>query len=174
MTPAGLEPANPGSVGRCLIHWATGPYACLGRHANKSGKEDCCCDTCWCILCGSTFVYVQIVFCKKTFCTTNVLYKDFACAANLFNCFSMWQKRREKQSFPPLRMHVDAPVSHLEKGTRTIMSTQKIKLVGLENANVSVTRKDEKNSFWRPPGGEMENLIWPRRLPGLAGLAGLA
>ena len=29
MTPAGLEPAIPGSVGRCLIHWATGPYASL-------------------------------------------------------------------------------------------------------------------------------------------------
>ena len=27
MTPAGLEPAIPGSVGRCLIHWATGPAA---------------------------------------------------------------------------------------------------------------------------------------------------
>ncbi len=25
MTPAGLEPAIPGSVGQCLIHWATGP-----------------------------------------------------------------------------------------------------------------------------------------------------
>ena len=25
VTPAGLEPAIPGSVGRCLIHWATGP-----------------------------------------------------------------------------------------------------------------------------------------------------
>ena len=25
MTPAGLEPAIPGPVGRCLIHWATGP-----------------------------------------------------------------------------------------------------------------------------------------------------
>ena len=25
MTPAGLEAAIPGSVGRCLIHWATGP-----------------------------------------------------------------------------------------------------------------------------------------------------
>ena len=25
MTPAGLESAIPGSVGRCLIHWATGP-----------------------------------------------------------------------------------------------------------------------------------------------------
>ena len=25
MNPAGLEPAIPGSVGRCLIHWATGP-----------------------------------------------------------------------------------------------------------------------------------------------------
>ena len=24
LTPAGLEPAIPGSVGRCLIHWATG------------------------------------------------------------------------------------------------------------------------------------------------------
>ena len=28
MTPAGLEPAIPGSVGRCLIHWATGPIGC--------------------------------------------------------------------------------------------------------------------------------------------------
>ena len=27
MTRAGLEPAIPGSVGRCLIHWATGPVA---------------------------------------------------------------------------------------------------------------------------------------------------
>ena len=25
MNPAGLEPAIPGSVGRCIIHWATGP-----------------------------------------------------------------------------------------------------------------------------------------------------
>ena len=25
MISAGLEPAIPGSVGRCLIHWATGP-----------------------------------------------------------------------------------------------------------------------------------------------------
>ena len=23
MTPAGLEPSIPGSVGRCLLHWAT-------------------------------------------------------------------------------------------------------------------------------------------------------
>ena len=28
MTPAGLEPAIPGSVGRCLIHWATGALLC--------------------------------------------------------------------------------------------------------------------------------------------------
>ena len=27
MTPAGLKPAIPGSVSRCLIHWATGPLA---------------------------------------------------------------------------------------------------------------------------------------------------
>ena len=26
-TPAGLEPAIPGSVGRCLIHWANRPTA---------------------------------------------------------------------------------------------------------------------------------------------------
>ena len=31
MTPAGLEPAIPGSVGRCLIHWATGPIAMLSQ-----------------------------------------------------------------------------------------------------------------------------------------------
>ena len=29
VTPAGLEPAIPGSVGRCLIHWATGPLIFL-------------------------------------------------------------------------------------------------------------------------------------------------
>ena len=28
MTQAGLEPAIPSSVGRCLIHWATGPSDC--------------------------------------------------------------------------------------------------------------------------------------------------
>ena len=33
MTPAGLEPAIPGSVGRCLIHWATGPVV---------SKQDSC------------------------------------------------------------------------------------------------------------------------------------
>ena len=32
MTPAGLEPAIPGSVGRCLIHWATGPPDCGKAH----------------------------------------------------------------------------------------------------------------------------------------------
>jgi hypothetical protein len=34
--PAGLEPAIPGSVGRCLIHWATGPDT-----IDASGKHDC-------------------------------------------------------------------------------------------------------------------------------------
>jgi hypothetical protein len=29
MTPAGLEHAIPGSVGRCFIHWATGPMIYL-------------------------------------------------------------------------------------------------------------------------------------------------
>ena len=36
MTPAGLEPAIPDSVGRCLIHWATGPLmdvSCSGAIA---------------------------------------------------------------------------------------------------------------------------------------------
>ena len=31
MTPAGFEPAIPGSVGRCLIHWATGPLSARHR-----------------------------------------------------------------------------------------------------------------------------------------------
>ena len=31
MTPVGLEPTIPGSVGRCLIHWATGPVSALPR-----------------------------------------------------------------------------------------------------------------------------------------------
>ena len=34
MTPAGLEPAIPGSVGRCLIHWVKGP--CLRTVAVSS------------------------------------------------------------------------------------------------------------------------------------------
>ena len=40
MTPAGLEPAIPGSVGRCLIHWATGPIENLGtnKHLSFAGK----------------------------------------------------------------------------------------------------------------------------------------
>ena len=43
MTPAGLEPAIPGSVGRCLIHWATGPMmqalvsvVCNSKRFNKN------------------------------------------------------------------------------------------------------------------------------------------
>ncbi len=36
MTPAGLEPAIPGSVGRCLIHWATGPDSVLGHIATAA------------------------------------------------------------------------------------------------------------------------------------------
>ena len=31
MTPVGLEPTIPGSVGRCLIHWATGPLSARHR-----------------------------------------------------------------------------------------------------------------------------------------------
>ena len=31
MTPVGLEPTIPGSVGRCLIHWATGPVSARPR-----------------------------------------------------------------------------------------------------------------------------------------------
>ena len=31
MTPAGLEPAIPGSVDRCFFHWATGPWVCKSR-----------------------------------------------------------------------------------------------------------------------------------------------
>ena len=39
MTPAGLEPAIPGSVGRCLIHWATGPLA-LRSFAHPSYRSE--------------------------------------------------------------------------------------------------------------------------------------
>ena len=40
MTPAGLEPAIPGSVGRCLIRWATGPVTCpLGRLQSSSALQ---------------------------------------------------------------------------------------------------------------------------------------
>ena len=38
MTPAGLEGAIPGSVGRCLIHWATGPPA-LQKQGEQERRE---------------------------------------------------------------------------------------------------------------------------------------
>ena len=38
MTPAGLEPAIPSSVGRCLIHWATGPDDDMG-HVNRPKEQ---------------------------------------------------------------------------------------------------------------------------------------
>ena len=37
MTLAGLEPAAPGSVGRCLLHWATGPLTMV--QALKNGQR---------------------------------------------------------------------------------------------------------------------------------------
>jgi hypothetical protein len=40
MTPAGLEPAIPGPVGRCLIHWATGPIA-FSRNAQQLVQGGC-------------------------------------------------------------------------------------------------------------------------------------
>ena len=39
MTPAGLEPAIPGSVGRCLIHWATGPSKSTSGIANNRKRN---------------------------------------------------------------------------------------------------------------------------------------
>ena len=43
MTPAGLEPAIPDSVGRCLIHWATGPAgALLQTQAIRGGHSWAC------------------------------------------------------------------------------------------------------------------------------------
>ena len=41
MTPAGLEPAIPGSVGRCLIHWATGPCDIRQPINSNSSKASC-------------------------------------------------------------------------------------------------------------------------------------
>jgi hypothetical protein len=53
MTPAGPEPAIPGSVGRWLIHWATGPDGSVAptwasflghpwrlRHASQPGPKE--------------------------------------------------------------------------------------------------------------------------------------
>ena len=52
MTPAGLEPAIPGSVGRCLIHWATGPSgALLQTQAIRGGHSWACrITTGWCLV----------------------------------------------------------------------------------------------------------------------------
>ena len=36
MTLVGLEPTIPGSVGRCLIHWATGPVGDSRMQSNKT------------------------------------------------------------------------------------------------------------------------------------------
>lgn len=36
MTPVGLEPTIPGSVGQCLIHWATGPSSFLTTLQSKN------------------------------------------------------------------------------------------------------------------------------------------
>ena len=36
MTPVGLQPTIPGSVGRCLIHWATGPPSLRDQPANQT------------------------------------------------------------------------------------------------------------------------------------------
>jgi hypothetical protein len=41
-TPAGLEHSTPGSAGRCLIHWATGPAARDRRFAVAFGRAACC------------------------------------------------------------------------------------------------------------------------------------
>ena len=42
MTPAGLEPAIPASVGRCLIHWATGPCALCDPAWALLWRDKCC------------------------------------------------------------------------------------------------------------------------------------
>jgi hypothetical protein len=56
MTPAGLEPAIPGSVGRCLIHWATGPCAL--------------CDPAWALLWRDEFCeHIPRNLCWSYFCT---------------------------------------------------------------------------------------------------------
>ena len=36
MTPVGLQPTIPGSLGRCLIHWATGPPSLRDQPANQT------------------------------------------------------------------------------------------------------------------------------------------
>ena len=41
MTPAGLEPAIPGSVGRCLIHWATGPLVDSMQNVQDAKARRC-------------------------------------------------------------------------------------------------------------------------------------
>ena len=46
LTPAGLEPAIPGSVGRCLIHWATGPHASSAGQANTGIADPAVCWMC--------------------------------------------------------------------------------------------------------------------------------
>ena len=41
VTPVGLEPAIPGSVGRCLIHWSTGPCF-FAKHYSVGNEHSVC------------------------------------------------------------------------------------------------------------------------------------
>ena len=70
MTPAGLEPAIPGSVGRCLIHWATGPLPIC------KDPWVCCMGLCVCsmhvcslvVLVGFAFALCRLALPEKSVC----------------------------------------------------------------------------------------------------------
>ena len=82
MTPAGLGPAIPGSVGRCLIHWATGPRVLLlslqGRRAERLGARTAC-------------VRAPLSAAVPVAATRNAAHKGAVAAVYVFCVLALWQ-----------------------------------------------------------------------------------
>jgi hypothetical protein len=80
MTPAGLEPAIPGSVGRCLIHWATGPLLICKAH--------------WCV--ASACVFAVCMFVPWSGCVRArvCVCAPWGCAPRVKDTLAEWLRRR--------------------------------------------------------------------------------
>ena len=68
MTPAGLEPAIPSSVGRCLIHWATGPaenshLETFGQWQANHSTKACFFIGFWALMCDRAGELVRVCVC---------------------------------------------------------------------------------------------------------------
>ena len=85
VTPVGLEPTIPGSVGRCLIHWATGPLVqCLrifyvevthlGGSSERAGRSPTC----------SSFLFLEIGHWRSASHTVEVPIDIYSWDSNLW------------------------------------------------------------------------------------------